>query len=110
MCDNWKTDYAKKYTCDGVVLDSGEGEYVVKGNIKDNFNKNKILNQKKLITLIKKREIIIFCHSSNVNKKKILSFLKSGSIISLISDAGTPCLSDPGSILINECLIVMPLI
>ena len=35
---------------------------------------------------------------------KILSFLKSGSIISLISDAGTPCLSDPGSILINECL------
>ena len=38
------------------------------------------------------------------NLAKILSFLKSESIISLISDAGTPCLSDPGSILINECL------
>ena len=42
MCDNWKTDYAKKYTCDGVVLDSGEGEYVVKGNIKE-IGSSKIL-------------------------------------------------------------------
>jgi len=30
--------------------------------------------------------------------------LKSGKIISLISDAGTPTISDPGSILINECV------
>ena len=44
------------------------------------FYKNKILNQKQLMTLIKKREIIIFCYSSNVNKKKILSFLNSQNI------------------------------
>ena len=25
-------------------------------------------------------------------------------IVSIISDAGTPCISDPGSILINECV------
>ena len=30
--------------------------------------------------------------------------LKSGSIISMISDAGTPSISDPGTILINECI------
>jgi len=31
MCDNWKNDYSSKFVCDGVVLDSGEGEYIVKG-------------------------------------------------------------------------------
>jgi 16S rRNA (cytidine1402-2'-O)-methyltransferase len=41
------------------------------------------------------------------NEKKILSkvidILKSDSIVSLISDAGTPSISDPGAILVNEC-------
>ena len=43
-----------------------------------------------------------FNEKKNVNK--IISYLKSGKTISLISDAGTPCISDPGSILINECI------
>ena len=43
-----------------------------------------------------------FNESKNLNK--IISLLKSGEIISLISDAGTPSISDPGSILINECI------
>ncbi len=38
------------------------------------------------------------------NLSKIIDFLKNDKIISLISDAGTPGISDPGSILINECL------
>ncbi len=38
------------------------------------------------------------------NLKKILGYLNSGNRISLISDAGTPSISDPGSILINECI------
>ena len=43
-----------------------------------------------------------FNESKNLNK--IINLLKSGEIISLISDAGTPGISDPGSILVNECI------
>ena len=39
------------------------------------------------------------------NIPKIIEILKSNCIVSLISDAGTPSVSDPGAILINECLI-----
>jgi len=42
------------------------------------------------------------------NEKKILQstidFIQSGKSVSLISDAGTPVLSDPGLILIKECI------
>ena len=38
------------------------------------------------------------------NLRKIIELLKDGSIISLVSDAGTPSLSDPGAILIKECV------
>ena len=38
------------------------------------------------------------------NLSKIISLLKSGAIISLVSDAGTPSISDPGAILIRECI------
>ena len=38
------------------------------------------------------------------NTEKIIEYLKSGKIISLISDAGTPSISDPGLILVNECI------
>ena len=49
---------------------------------------------------------LISYHKFNEKKNlnKIINLLKSGSLISLISDAGTPAISDPGSILINECL------
>ena len=38
------------------------------------------------------------------NLNNIVDHLKSGKIISLISDAGTPNISDPGSVLINNCV------
>jgi len=38
------------------------------------------------------------------NLKKVIELLKSDKKVSLISDAGTPSISDPGNILINECL------
>ena len=59
--------------------------------------------------LLKKFDIksnLISYHKFNEKKNlnKIIKLLKSGSIISLISDAGTPSISDPGRVLINECL------
>jgi len=49
---------------------------------------------------------IISNHKFNERKNldKVIQLLKKGSIISLISDAGTPNVSDPGSILVNECI------
>ena len=43
-----------------------------------------------------------FNEKKNVNK--IIDILNSKKIVSLISDAGTPCISDPGKIIINECV------
>tara|TARA_B110000240_G_scaffold144606_1_gene159951 strand:+ start:525 stop:1388 length:864 start_codon:yes stop_codon:yes gene_type:complete len=50
---------------------------------------------------------LISNHKFNEKKNlvKIIDILKSDCIVSLISDAGTPSVSDPGAILINECLI-----
>ncbi len=38
------------------------------------------------------------------NVVKIIKLINQGSLISLVSDAGTPGISDPGSILVNECI------
>ena len=52
------------------------------------------------------RSKLISNHKFNEKKNvsKILELLKKGSIISLISDAGTPIISDPGAIIVNECI------
>ena len=59
--------------------------------------------------LLNKFEIktkVISNHKFNEKKNlsKIINLLKEGKIISLISDAGTPTISDPGCILVNECI------
>ena len=60
-------------------------------------------------TFLEKYEIkskLISNHKFNERKNipKILDLLKTGSTISIISDAGTPGISDPGSILVQECV------
>ncbi len=61
---------------------------------------------KKLLEKYKIKSRLIPNHKFNEKKNvvKIIEYLKSGNMISLISDAGTPSISDPGSILVNECI------
>ena len=61
---------------------------------------------KKLLSKFKINSNLISNHKFNEKKnlQKIIEILKTEKIVSLISDAGTPAISDPGRILINECI------
>ncbi len=61
---------------------------------------------KKLLEKFKINKKLVSNHKFNEKKnlKSISKFLENNKIISLISDAGTPSISDPGKILINECI------
>ena len=61
---------------------------------------------KKLLEKFKINKKLVSNHKFNEKKnlKSILNFLENNKIISLISDAGTPGISDPGRILVNECI------
>ena len=61
---------------------------------------------KNLLNKYQIKSHLISNHKFNEKKNliKIIKLIKEGYIISLISDAGTPSISDPGTILINECI------
>ena len=61
---------------------------------------------KKLLSKYNIKSKLISNHKFNENKnlKKVIDILKLKKVVSLISDAGTPTVSDPGNILINECI------
>jgi 16S rRNA (cytidine1402-2'-O)-methyltransferase len=102
--------------------DIKKGLYLVAtpiGNLKDiTFRAIEILKKSEYILcedtrisqiLFKKYEIkskLISNHKFNENKNlsKVIELLKAGSIISLVSDAGTPGISDPGAILVKKCI------
>ena len=105
-----------------ILKDYENGLYLVStpiGNLKDiTFRAIEILKKSSYIlcedtrvskNLLDRYDIkskLISNHKFNETKNlsKIIEFLKSGKIISLISDAGTPSISDPGAILVNECV------
>jgi len=60
---------------------------------------------KNLLDKYKIKSKLISNHKFNEKKNllKIMEILKSDCIVSLISDAGTPTISDPGAILVKEC-------
>ena len=89
------------------------------GNMGDiSFRAVKILQQSDLILcedtrvtkkILQKFDInkkLISNHKFNENKnlEKVIEILKNNKIVSLVSDAGTPAVSDPGKILIKECI------
>lgn len=90
------------------------------GNLKDiTFNALEILKSVDYIAAEDTRVSINLLNHYNIKNKlipyhkfneknqatKIVSMLQEGKNIALISDAGTPCISDPGSILVNEAVL-----
>ena len=60
----------------------------------------------KLLNHLKIKKKLISYHKFNEKKEleKVIKYLNEGKIFSLISDAGTPSLSYPGRLLIQECI------
>ena len=60
----------------------------------------------KLLNHYKIKKKLISYHKFNEKKQtlNIIEYINQGKILSLVSDAGTPLLSDPGRILINHCI------
>jgi len=105
-----------------ILKDNENGLYLVStpiGNLKDiTFRAIEVLKKSSYILcedtrvsknlldkyVIKSKLISNHKFNETKNLSKIIELLKSGEIISLISDAGTPSISDPGTILVNECI------
>ncbi len=60
----------------------------------------------KLLNHFKIKKKLISFHKYNEKKQlaNIIEHFNQGKILSLVSDAGTPLLSDPGRLLVNECV------
>ena len=61
---------------------------------------------KKLLNKFEIKTKLISNHKFNEvkNLSKVIALLKKDKIISMISDAGSPGISDPGAVLVNECI------
>ncbi|OGN17854.1 MAG: 16S rRNA (cytidine(1402)-2'-O)-methyltransferase [Candidatus Yanofskybacteria bacterium RIFCSPHIGHO2_02_FULL_50_12] len=57
---------------------------------------------------IKKEMLVYHQHSNPATIRKIISLLRSGKNLALVSDAGTPGINDPGNFLIQEVLKELP--
>ncbi len=105
------------------IINMKSGLYVVAtpiGNLMDiSFNAIDVLKNSDIIlcedTRVSKKLLnrynikykkLISNHKFNETKNlnKIITYLENNKIISIISDAGTPCISDPGRLIINECV------
>ena len=60
----------------------------------------------KLLNHLKIKKKMVSYHKFNEKKqtKEVIKLINEGKILSLISDAGTPLLSDPGRLLLSECI------
>jgi len=104
------------------MINFPKGLYIVStpiGNLEDiSMRAIDVLKKSDIILCEDTRHTIKLLNHFNINKallpyhkfnerkqlKKIIKYLNEGKILSLVSDAGTPALSDPGSLLIKECV------
>jgi 16S rRNA (cytidine1402-2'-O)-methyltransferase len=55
-----------------------------------------------LIFSIEKKQFAVHQHNEKASAQKIIEYLKDGKHIALVSDAGTPNISDPGGLIVKE--------
>ncbi|HMS63955.1 MAG TPA: 16S rRNA (cytidine(1402)-2'-O)-methyltransferase [Ignavibacteria bacterium] len=53
---------------------------------------------------IRNKTVSYYSHVESSKLDYFIGELKSGKSVSLVSDAGTPCISDPGNILVSKCI------
>jgi len=53
---------------------------------------------------IQTRQISYFAQVESKKLDEMIAKLKEGNTIALVSDAGTPCISDPGNMLVSRCV------
>jgi len=53
---------------------------------------------------IRNRTVSYYSHVESEKSEMLISELKSGKTIALVSDAGTPGISDPGNLLVSKCI------
>ena len=60
----------------------------------------------KLLNHFKIKKTLVSYHKFNEKKEleKIIKYINEGKILSLITDAGTPLISDPGRLLVKTCI------
>ena len=60
----------------------------------------------KLLSYFQIKNELLSYHKFNEKKisNKAIDYIKNNKVVSLISDAGTPTISDPGLILVNKCI------
>lgn len=61
-------------------------------------------NSRKLLNFFGIESKLIACHEYNETDESVTSLIKSDGIYSLISDAGTPAISDPGYRIVKWCI------
>ena len=53
---------------------------------------------------INKKLVAHHQHNEHKTLERIIDSIKSGEVMALVSDAGTPAISDPGFLLVRECI------
>ncbi|MDO4813931.1 MAG: 16S rRNA (cytidine(1402)-2'-O)-methyltransferase [Gemella sp.] len=67
----------------------------------DTRNTQKLLNHFE----IKNKKLISYHeHNEEDTSDKIIDIIQDGKTVALVSDAGMPCISDPGYVLVNKCI------
>ena len=63
-------------------------------------------NSGNFLNLLNIKNKLISYHKFNEveRSREVVNLLQNGKNIAIITDAGTPCISDPGSVLVQECI------